>query len=130
MSASTDAAAISEELRRFILTSILSVPFVEAMLIFRDAGGAPVSIELLAQRLYLGERQAAEILEQLRTARIVEPIPAGAGHRYAPTPQLAAMLDGVAMAYRTHLVEVTALIHSRTGRMAHQFADAFKLRKD
>ena len=130
MSASPDAEVISEDLRRFILTSILSVPFVEAMLIFRDAGESPVTIELLAQRLYLSERQAAEILEQLRTARIVEPIPGGAGHRYSPAPALASMLDGVAAAYRTNLVEVTALIHSRTGRMAHQFADAFKLRKD
>jgi len=128
------AEPISEELRRFILTSVPSVPFVEALLIFREAaalaGGTPVTIEALARRLYVSERQAAEILEQLRTARLVEPLPEGAGHRYAPDPDLAPVLDSLAIAYRTRLVEITALIHSRTGRMAQQFADAFKLRKD
>ena len=128
------AASVPEDLRRFILTSVPSVPFVEALLIFRDAavpaGGAPVTIEALARRLYVGERQAAEILEQLRVARFVETLPEGTGHRYAPEPDLAPLLDQLAAAYRTHLVEVTALIHSRTGRMAQQFADAFKLRKD
>jgi hypothetical protein len=118
-----------EELRRFILTSVPSVPFVEAMLIFQQAGGAEITIERLAQRLYIGERPAAEIVEQLRAARIVQSVP-GAGHRYDPTPELKEMLEGLAAVYRSHLLEVTALIHSRTGRMANQFADAFKLRKD
>jgi DNA-binding IscR family transcriptional regulator len=127
------AEPIPEDLRRFILTSVPSVPFVEALLIFReaaDAGGAPVTIELLARRLYVSERQAAEILDQLRVARIVETLPEGAGHRYAANPELAALLEALAAAYRARLVDVTTLIHSRTGRMAQQFADAFKLRKD
>ena len=33
---------IPEELRRFILTSVPSVPFVEALLVFRGANGAAV----------------------------------------------------------------------------------------
>ena len=40
------------------------------------------------------------------------------------------MLDMLAEFYRTHLVDVTDIIHARTGRKARQFADAFKLRKD
>ena len=32
--------SLPEELRRFVLTSIPSVPYVEAMLIYRDARGA------------------------------------------------------------------------------------------
>ena len=40
------------------------------------------------------------------------------------------MVEQLATSYRSNLVEVTALIHSRTGRMAQQFADAFKLRKE
>jgi hypothetical protein len=124
------AEQIPEDVRRFILTSVISVPFVEALLVFRDAAGAPVTIELLAQRLYIGERQAADILEQLRAARIVEALPEGAGHRYAPAPDLAEMIEKLVSFYRSHLLEVTKLIHSRTSRMAHQFADAFRLRKE
>ena len=40
------------------------------------------------------------------------------------------MLDMLADYYRSHLVAVTDIIHSKTARKAQQFADAFKLRKD
>lgn len=123
---------IPEDLRRFILTSIPSVPFVEAMLIYRDARGAAVSNEFVAKRLYMAEKAAAEVVQQLREAGILEP--AGTdpvSHRYRPdTPELAAMLELLAAYYRSNLVDVTDLIHSRTARRAQQFADAFKLRKD
>lgn len=124
--------AIPEDLRRFILTSIPSVPFVEAMLIYRDARGAAVSNEFLAKRLYMPEKSAAEVIELLYQSGIVEA--AGAdpvSHRYRPaSPELASMLEMLAAYYRSHLVDVTELIHSRTARRAQQFADAFKLRKD
>lgn len=121
---------IPEELRRFILTSVPSVPFVEAMLIFREAKGVPITIDQLAQRLYMGEKAAVDIVAQLRETRVVEPSEGGAGNRYAPPPELSAMLDMLANYYRSNLVEVTDMIHSRKARVAHQFADAFKLRKD
>lgn len=121
---------IPEDLRRFVLTSVPSVPFVEALLIFRDARGSPISIDQLAQRLYMGEKAAAEIVGQLREARIIESAEGAAGHRFAPAPELAATVELLGAFYRSHLVEVTDMIHSRTGRLAQQFADAFKLRKD
>jgi DNA-binding IscR family transcriptional regulator len=121
---------IPEDLRRFILTSVPSVPFVEALLIFREARGAPVTVDLLARRLYLAERGAAEVVEQLRAARFIEPVEGAGGHRFAPPPELDAMVEILAAFYRTHLVDVTDLIHSKLGRMAQQFANAFKLRKD
>jgi hypothetical protein len=129
-----DLDPIPEELRRFVLTSVPSVPFVEALLIFRAqheaSPGKAVPIDLLARRLYVSERQAVELLQALRGARIVEPTEDGQGHHYAPGPGQSEMLDALAHYYRTHLVEVTELIHSRTGRMAQQFADAFRIRKD
>jgi hypothetical protein len=39
-------------------------------------------------------------------------------------------IDQLAAAYSNHLLEVTHLIHSKTDRKAHHFAEAFKLRKD
>ena len=121
---------IPEDLRRFILTSVPSVPFVEALLIFRESAGAALTTDFLASRLYVSERQAAEVLAVLREGQVVEQLPGGAGYRYAPEARIAPMLDELARLYRSNLVEVTALIHSRTGRMAQQFADAFKLRKE
>lgn len=111
---------IPEDLRRFILTSVPSVPFVEALLILREPGRGPIDAEALARRIYVSPRVAAEVLSQLGSAGLIEPA----------TPELAAMVDQLALFYRTHLVEVTDLIHGRSARRAQQFADAFKLRKD
>lgn len=130
MPSDPDREAIADDVRRFILTSIPSIPFMEAMLLFKTLSGQPVETRSVAERLYVGEKQAAALVEQLRAARIVEPVPGTASHRFAPAPGLAAMLDRVAHAYVHNLIVVTRLVHSRTGRMAHHFADAFKLRKD
>lgn len=122
---------LPEDVRRFILTSVPSVPFLEALLIYREARGEPLPPTQLSRRLYISETLAAEVVEQLVAARFV--IPAedlGVGHRFAPEEGVAGMVERLAAHYRSHLVEVTSLIHSRTGRMAQQFADAFKLRKD
>ena len=122
---------IPEELRRFILTSVPTVPFLEALLLFREARGAAVGTDVVARRLYLSDAAAAQVIAQLADARIVRQADVPGSHRFAPdSPQLAAMLDMLAEFYRTHLVDVTDIIHARTGRKARQFADAFKLRKD
>jgi len=99
-------------------------------MLFRESGAAPMTIGSLAARLYVDLRRAAEIVEQLLAARIVEMAGEGGGYRYAPAPELAPIVDELASAYRSNLVEVTGLIHSGTGRMAQRFADAFKWRKD
>jgi DNA-binding IclR family transcriptional regulator len=124
---------IPEELHRFILTSVRSVPVVEAVLLYRAAKGEPLDVRTLSQRLYLPEKQAAEIAAELHEAGVLE---RDAGlpdsYRYAPSsPELAGMLEMLAHFYASHLVDVARLIHSSTGaRRAMQFADAFKLRKD
>lgn len=104
---------------------------MEAMLLFKALPGQAVETRSIAERLYAGEKQAAALVEQLREAGIIVPVnDSAAAHRYAPAPELAAMLDRAAHAYVHNLIGITRLIHSRTERMAHQFADAFRLRKD
>jgi hypothetical protein len=127
----SDREAIADDVRRFILTSIPSVPFMEAMLLFKALPGQAVETRSIAERLYSGEKQAAALVAQLRVAGIIEPVnESPATHRYAPAPELSDMLDRAALAYVHNLIGVTGLIHSRTERMAHQFADAFRLRKE
>ena len=122
---------IPEDLRRFLLTSVPSVPFVEALLLLREARGEPVEATQVARRLYLPEKAAVAVLEQLAQARIVERSAQGpSAHRFAPDPELAVVVEQLAAYYRSHLVEITDVIHSRTGRKAQKFADAFKWRKD
>jgi hypothetical protein len=115
--------------RRFILTSIPSVPYLEAVLLLRGEAARGWDAALLARRLYLPERAAGELLHWLVEAGIARG--AGAGRvQYAPREDLRALLDEVARAYAADLVAVTTLIHSRIDRRAQQFADAFRFRKD
>jgi len=123
---------IPDELRRFILTSVPSVPFVEAMLLFMAKEDAALSVDEIARGLYLPRGAALQVIEALREAHIVAADPAQPeANRFAPaSPELDAMLRNLATFYARDLIGVTDLIHSRTARRAQQFADAFRIRKD
>jgi hypothetical protein len=130
---SSDPPPIPEALRRFILTAIPSVPFLEALLLLRaDAGRSWLSAEV-AKRLYVRERAALGLLEQLCQAGMVR---AGGSAdapawRYDPaTPATGQLVEGLAELYSRQLVQVTTLIHSKLDRKAQQFANAFTWRKD
>lgn len=126
-------AELPDDVRRFILTSVPSVPYLEAILLLRTDPNVGWDVPRLAARLYVAERQAAEVLAALAAAGIAR----GDGddetalYRYAPaTEELRERLDALAQAYSANLVGVTDLIHSRIDKRAQQFADAFRLRKD
>lgn len=124
--------AIPEDIRRFVLTSIPSVPHLEALLLLRGTPG-PWSSAEVAERLYLGEKSAAVLLDDLCSSgmAIVQDAPANGCYLYQPaTELLGTTINSLAEFYGRHLVEITHLIHSKHDRKAQQFADAFKWRKD
>lgn len=124
---------LSEDIRRFILTSVPSVPYLEALLLLRTDPGIRWEVPRAAARLYVAEREAAEVLTALAAAGIAQSEEQGETvlFRYAPaTAELRDRLDALAQAYSANLVGVTHLIHSRIDKRAQQFADAFRLRKD
>jgi hypothetical protein len=123
--------SIPEEVRRFILTSISSVPCLEALLL-RNAPDQLWDSTTVAQRLYISEKAATELLVDLSAAGFIVALESEtAFYRYHPSSdELRQMIDQVAETYAKNLVEVTNIIHSKTGKRAQQFADAFKWRKD
>ena len=124
-------ADIPDEVRRFILTSVPSVPYLEAINLMRAAPRVAWDAQQLARRLYLPEARAAELLAALAQAGIAEPGQAPGTFCFSPaTGELRAMLDELARVYAANLVGVTDLIHSRVDKRAQQFADAFRWRKD
>lgn len=117
------------EVHRFVLTSIPSVPYLEAVLLLRAEPAQRWDAVRLARRLYVPEPSAVELLQQLVAAGVAAR--EGEEVRYEPaTAELAELIDAVAHQYAISLVAVTDLIHSRTGKRAQQFADAFRWRKD
>ena len=119
---------IPDDLRRFILTSVPSVPFLEAMLLLRSAPGAAWDAAEVARRLYIPTQRAEALLAQLGDAGFAAPAPPT--WRWAPAAEAVGFVDALASHYADNLVAVTELIHTRQERRAHQFADAFRLRKD
>ncbi|UGQ49095.1 hypothetical protein [Massilia endophytica] len=125
----TQGSTITDEIRRFVLTSVPSVPFVEGMLLLRADPAAQWTTADLARRLYIGEKLAAQLMQELREAGIAHQ-DAEDIHHYAPTsPGLDDLLGQLADAYSKSLVEITNLIHSRTSRKAQRLVDAFEWRK-
>lgn len=120
---------ITEDLRRFILTSIASVPHLEALLLLRRENGIDWDVGSLARRIYIAEKTARSLLGDLVEAGfVVTAHEDGSTYRYAPsTTEQADLLGRVADAYADNLIEVTNLIHGRSARL---FADAFRIRKE
>lgn len=117
------------DIRRFVLTSIPSVPYLEAVLLLRAQPEEAWEATDLARRLYVADRTAADLVQQLRDGGVAE----AAGEsaiRYAPAAELKDRLDALAHWYAADLVTITGLIHSRIDRRAQQFADAFRIRKE
>ena len=129
----SQSPALTDDLRRFILTNIASVPHLEALLLLRAAPQQAWDVQAVARRLYVGERVARKLLEELCAMGVLEARSGGPErlYRYGPQqPELAAIIDRLALAYAADLVGVTRLIHSKLDRQAQQFADAFTWRKD
>ena len=120
-------AALTPDLRRFVVAKIHSVPMLEALLLLRTrAQGWAVGD--LAARLYLPEAKVDGLLQALQTEGLAR-LDAGIA-RYAPaTAATAELVDRLADTYSRRVVEVAELIHSRLERQARDFADAFVLRR-
>jgi hypothetical protein len=121
---------IADDVRRFILTSVPSVPYLEALLLLRADSSTQWDAFRLARRLYIAETQAIDLLQTLAESQVVRRAEDG-GFQYSPvTPELVRAIDRLADTYASNLVGVTDLIHSRLDKRAQQFADAFRWRKD
>jgi Mn-dependent DtxR family transcriptional regulator len=120
---------VPDDLRRFVLTSVPSVPYLEALLLLRSQPRERWEVRSVARRLYVPEHKADELLRELEAAGLARR--EAEVWQYAPRdPALAAMVDRLADLYASRLVEVTTLIHSRVDRRAMQFADAFRFKKE
>lgn len=121
---------IADDLRRFIVDYIDSVPALEALLLMRNQPARRWTAAMLAAELYIAPRQVADILRDLCTRGLCS-VEEGQELAYSArpaTPELAAALERLAEAYRTYLVAVTNVIHSKPRPSVRGFSDAFRIR--
>jgi hypothetical protein len=121
-----------DDVRRFVLTSVPSVPHLEAIVLFQCEPQRERSCAEVARALYVPEALALELLDYLcKIECLCAPTGHRAGYSYAPRDEdMRALLEKVVIAYRTEMIGMTHLIHDPTQKSAQRFADAFRLKKD
>src|SRR5689334_22509470 len=106
---------VPEDLRRFILTSIPSIPFLEALLLLRREP-RDWTLEEIGRRLYMSDSAARETVQALAQSGMTSSSEAGS-FRFEPASEaLRSLVDRLAEAYARDLIGVTALVHSRMGK--------------
>lgn len=121
---------LPEDVLRFVLEQIDSVPHLEALLIFWSQAEQSFSVEEMAAELYLTPHVAAGILQDLQRRRLI--CIAGSEQRYGYDGEWdrSDLMNRLAATYRTRLVRVTTLIHSKSSQSVRDFARAFVFKKD
>lgn len=89
------------------------------------------SADDIATRIYVATPSAAAVLHALRVHGLVTADESGARFRFSPASEeeRRAILE-TAVAYRTHLIPITTLIHKKASGSVQEFARAFSLKKD
>lgn len=122
--------AIDPEVERFLLDSIDTVPHLEALLLIFQSPTIVWTVAELAARIYVNEKQASGILEDLtRRALIARVEQSPPKYQYSERSEAQTqLLHKVAQSYRTQLVQVTRFIHSNASASVRDFARAFRLK--
>lgn len=121
-----------QELLRFILDNLETVPHLEAVLLIWQNQSTPWTADLLAQRIYVSPVDGRAILEDLtRKGMLRRTEPSDPHYLYDPSWDTErGLLPRLAELYRRQLVQVTKLIHSKGSSSVREFARAFQIKKD
>lgn len=113
---------------KFLEDHIESVAQLEALVLMQNAPSTKWTAAAMSKRLFLAEDEVAAVLAHLHEHRLIQG--QSDGYWFDPTPEdLASTVLLLIEQYRTHLIPITRLIHSKPHRI-QQFANAFKFRKD
>jgi len=123
-----EIAKNEQEALAFISEQIDSVPHLEALLLLWRTHPEAWAAERLAERLYI-ESGIAEILLQDLTSRrlIVNALGEPAGFIFNSEPESERLMRLVDATYRTNLIRVSTMIHSKPSSALRDFARAFRI---
>lgn len=121
-----------EQVDRFIMDEIDSVPELEALLLIWNHRPKGWSREEMEQTLYVSKDVAQYVLDRLARRGLIVEVEGSKG-RYAiisASNQREGLIAALDQMYRKELVRVSKMIHSKAPRSLLDFARAFRLKKD
>ncbi len=117
---------------KFILENIDSVPHLESLILLWNSRPVGWTEKDLASRLYIPQEQVRAVLRDLIRLQILQEIP-GEPQRYSYRPRSEEqdeLMCRIDRAYRSDLVRVSTMIHSKASSPVREFAKAFRFKKD
>jgi len=122
-----------EEVYRFILNQIDSVPQMEALLLVWESRPKKWAESEIAERLYVSTDAVRNIMQELVRRRLLAADTQQSARQYFYEPKsedLDGLIEAVAATYRHELVRVSTFIHTKTSSAVRDFAKAFKFTKE
>ena len=122
-----------EEVYRFILNQIDSVPQMEALLLVWESRPKKWPESEIAERLYVGADAVRNIMQELVRRRLLAVDTQQSARQYfyeSKSEDLDGLIEAVAATYRHELVRVSTFIHTKTSSAVRDFAKAFKFTKE
>jgi len=122
-----------EEVYRFILNQIDSVPQMEALLLVWESRPKKWAENEIAERLYIGIDAVRSIMQELVRRRLLAADTQQSVKQYfygSKSEDLDSLIEAVAATYRHDLVRVSTFIHTKASSAVRDFAKAFKFTKE
>ncbi len=117
---------------KFILENLDSVPHLEALMLLWNSRPVRWTCEELASRLYISPETVNGLVRDLVGLRLVtESRDSGPKYSYFPQSEdQDNMMLLVDAAHRRDLIRISTMIHSKTLSPVHEFARAFRIKKE
>ena len=120
--------SLPADLAAFISDTIDSVAELEALLLLQREREEPWTVRRLAERLYIDEAAAAQVVDALARKQLVAVD--GQEYRFEPgSDDDRERIARLSVLYVRMLIPITRLIHAKPRTGIRDFADAFRLRE-
>jgi len=127
-----DGAPSREQIDRFLVDQIDTVPQLEALLLVWNRRPKKWYCSEIAKALYISQELARDVIRHLVQHGLLERAEDGVDsfELRSGSDEMDRLLAGLDAMYRRELVRVSNLIHEKASRAVRDFASAFRFKKE